>query len=124
MEALTSCRPRSPAPIMPSRMRSFAPKTLDTASEPARPEATLPMKLRRDSMGYSWKCGYLYSSNVGRGFTKLDEQSQFPGQVKSQKSKSFGNFAVPTVVLLGIVTSRFAGVSRKIARGACNRGKM
>src|SRR4029077_15912434 len=40
--------PRAPGPMMPIRMRSFAPRTLEAANEPARPEATLPMKLRRD----------------------------------------------------------------------------
>src|SRR5713226_4045302 len=44
----TICMPRSPAPMIPSRSLSLAPRTLETASVPARPEATLPMKLRRD----------------------------------------------------------------------------
>src|SRR5271157_4898350 len=37
--------------MMPMRIRSFAPNTLEAASVPARPEATLPIKLRRDCMG-------------------------------------------------------------------------
>src|SRR5450432_858843 len=35
--------------MMPRRMRSFAPSTLDAANVPASP-VTLPMKLRRDCM--------------------------------------------------------------------------
>src|SRR5580704_18059695 len=42
--------PRAPGPMMPMRMRSLAPRTLDAANVPARPVATLPMKLRRDCM--------------------------------------------------------------------------
>src|ERR1039457_4636435 len=42
--------PRAPGPMMPMRIRSLAPRTLDAASEPARLVATLPMKLRRDCM--------------------------------------------------------------------------
>src|SRR5690349_18611788 len=37
--------------MMPMRMRSLAPKTLEAANVPASPVATLPMKLRRDCMG-------------------------------------------------------------------------
>ena len=36
--------------MMPRRMRSLAPRALEVASVPARPVATLPMKLRRDCM--------------------------------------------------------------------------
>src|ERR1051326_2425505 len=37
--------------MMPMRIRSLAPKTLEAANVPASPVATLPMKLRRDCMG-------------------------------------------------------------------------
>src|SRR5215470_724945 len=49
--AIASCMisdPRAPGPMMPRRMRSLAPRTLDVARVPARPVATLPIKLRRD----------------------------------------------------------------------------
>src|ERR1019366_8596443 len=36
--------------MMPRRIRSPAPRALPAASVPARPVATLPMKLRRDCM--------------------------------------------------------------------------
>ena len=42
--------PPAPGPIMPSRTRWFAPMALDAAKVPARPVATLLIKLRRDSM--------------------------------------------------------------------------
>src|SRR4051794_11469481 len=48
----TSCMPRSPAPIMPSRTRSLAPRTVVGAAKVvARPDATVPIKLRRELMG-------------------------------------------------------------------------
>src|ERR1019366_6099921 len=43
--------PRAPGPMMPRRIRWLAPRALPAASVPARPVATLPMKLRRDCMG-------------------------------------------------------------------------
>src|ERR1022692_1085447 len=43
--------PRAPGPMMPRRIRWLAPRTLPAASVPAKPVATLPMKLRRDCMG-------------------------------------------------------------------------
>src|ERR1039457_1184551 len=50
----SACRrisePRAPGPMMPMRIRSLAPRTLDAANVPARLVATLPMKLRRDCM--------------------------------------------------------------------------
>src|SRR6476659_619764 len=80
------CIPRSPAPMIPRRILSFAPKTFDTASEPARPEATLPIKLRRDckNLHLGGCVSYLYSSipagGAGalayRGFTA---QVELPG---------------------------------------------
>ena len=42
--------PRAPGPMMPRRMRSLAPSTLDAAKVPASPVATLLMKLRLDCM--------------------------------------------------------------------------
>jgi hypothetical protein len=44
------CAPRSPGPMMPRRMRSLAASTLGAAMAPAKPLATLPMKIRRDCM--------------------------------------------------------------------------
>src|ERR1022692_4463167 len=43
--------PRAPGPMIPMRMRSLAPRSLEAASEQARLVATLPMKWRRDCMG-------------------------------------------------------------------------
>src|SRR5450759_2842296 len=43
--------PRAPGPMMPRRIRWFAPRALRAANVPARPVATRPMKLRRDCMG-------------------------------------------------------------------------
>src|ERR1035437_9322182 len=43
--------PRAPGPMMPRRIRWFAPRALLAANVPARPVATRPMKLRRDCMG-------------------------------------------------------------------------
>src|ERR1035437_8843481 len=43
--------PRAPGPMMPRRIRWFAPRALLGANVPARPVATRPMKLRRDCMG-------------------------------------------------------------------------
>ena len=44
--------PLSPTPMMPTRTRSFAPRArpVFAASVPARPYATLPTKLRRESI--------------------------------------------------------------------------
>src|SRR5438270_12359856 len=53
-QARASCmisEPRAPGPIIPRRMRSLAPRTLEVARVPARPLATLPIKLRRDCIG-------------------------------------------------------------------------
>src|SRR5512141_1383502 len=47
----TSSMPRSPAPMMPMRTFSFAPSTAEgTAKVPASPDATFPIKIRRDCM--------------------------------------------------------------------------
>ena len=44
-------RSRSPMPITPKRMRSFAPNTLEGAARVvAKLEATVPIKLRREAM--------------------------------------------------------------------------
>src|SRR6185312_8485389 len=51
----TSSLPRAPTPMMPRRMRSFAPSTVaGTASVVARPEANAPRNLRRE-----FRCGEL-----------------------------------------------------------------
>src|SRR5581483_10387123 len=64
--------PRVPIPITPTRTRSLAPSTLDAASVPANPVATLPMKFRLDCTENTPFLGveneYLYSlAEAGRG---------------------------------------------------------
>ena len=50
MASRTIRMPRSPAPSMPSRMRSLALSTLPGAAATARPDAIFPRKLRRESI--------------------------------------------------------------------------
>src|ERR1039458_9422289 len=58
--------------MMPRRIRWLAPRALPAASVPARPVATLPMKLRRDCMGIgSLDVNQLYTVGVGGGWVRV-----------------------------------------------------
>src|ERR1017187_4397235 len=88
--------PRAPGPMMPRRTRWLAPRALPAASVPARPVATLPMKLRRDCMGIGSLDvnPIIYGRGVGRAGSSWQGSSGFILFGLGGKMGSFGIFVL------------------------------